>query len=136
MAYGQTNSGKTYTIIGPSKGSENFSESNYGVVKKSIKQIFDKVEEHKASTDNEEELKLELRVFEIYCEKIYDLLTDPKLKDKKKLSIRENKHGTYVDGINFREINSFEQAIKIIELASSYRHVAATKFNLNSSRSH
>eukprot|EP00483_Globobulimina_turgida_P005707 UN05717 len=63
FAYGQTGSGKTYTMEGPS--------SNPGVNLRALKHLFKIMEERTPQF----QYKIKLSIFEIYNEKINDLIT-------------------------------------------------------------
>ncbi|EUR61382.1 hypothetical protein PFBG_05903, partial [Plasmodium falciparum 7G8] len=64
LAYGNTNSGKTYTLYGDRKiGEEN---QNYGLIYYSLKYLFD-LQNISKDTD------ISISVVEIYLEKIRDL---------------------------------------------------------------
>ena len=70
MAYGQTDSGKTYTILGPDSSEPKY----YGMVKMATIEIFDTIQKMKdEDTQNLYNIDLTLSVFEIYAEKMFDL---------------------------------------------------------------
>ena len=62
LAYGQTSSGKTYTMKGE--------EDNFGLIPQTIREIFKKIRE------NEMVAKVSINYFEIYNENIFDLLSN------------------------------------------------------------
>lgn len=72
--------------------------------------------------------------FEIYNEKIYDLLG----KDStKKLHLREgNKDRVYVDGLECKEAKSIAEIMEDLNRSINKRHSNQTTMNQNSSRSH
>lgn len=81
FAYGQTSSGKTYTMRG--------SDANQGIIPLAMNEIFEAVkrlESHKHD-DTERSFKIKVSYLEIYNECVNDLL-DP---TKKNLDIRESK---------------------------------------------
>lgn len=70
---------------------------------------------------------------EIYNEHLFDLLTP----NGNSLSIREDpKKGTYVENMSAVEISNYEEGINLLKRGNSNRHIAATKMNSESSRSH
>lgn len=70
---------------------------------------------------------------EIYNEFIYDLL-DPAAPA---CALREDlKRGVYVDGLSEEQIESPDDAMRLLQLGAQNRHVAATSMNRESSRSH
>ena len=66
MAYGQTSSGKTYTMMGDDMSTE----SRRGIIPRMVDTVFDKINE--ASTHIEFTVKV--AYMEIYMEKVRDLL--------------------------------------------------------------
>ena len=93
MAYGQTNSGKTYTILGPQDGVK----ENWGMLQRAIERIFGLIEFEMAG-DKENRFEINLSVFEIYDEKIFDLLAGQELGKCQRLKAIEGLGGTYVKG--------------------------------------
>ncbi|SPJ11182.1 kinesin-like protein, putative [Plasmodium sp. DRC-Itaito] len=142
LAYGNTNSGKTYTLYGDRKiGEEN---QNYGLIYYSLKYLFDLQNINK---DNE----ISISVVEIYLEKIRDLgklfqlyhistTTNDTITYYSQFHdniIREDENGnTYVENITLLPIKNIEHVKEIIDLCFKYRKTYSTKKNRVSSRSH
>lgn len=133
IAYGQTCTGKTYTIQGPNK-------SHPGIAIRSAKELFELI----GSDLNDEGLKhiskhgskLSLSIIEIYNENIYNLLGDGN-NDQQHLSMYENSNGNMViPELNPIRIHNFNEASKLFTLASRLRHTNQTHYNDRSSRSH
>merc|ERR1712088_1170501 len=83
----------------------------------------------------EENLEFHIKVsyFEIYMDKIRDLL-DP---SKVNLAVHEDKNkSVYVKGATERFVSSPEEVLEVIEQGKSNRHIAVTNMNEHSSRSH
>merc|ERR1712088_1086297 len=83
----------------------------------------------------EENLEFHIKVsyFEIYMDKILDLL-DP---SKVNLAVHEDKNkSVYVKGATERFVSSPEEVLEVIEQGKSNRHIAVTNMNEHSSRSH
>jgi hypothetical protein len=100
FAYGQTSSGKTFTM----KGTRDFP----GVIPLSIQDIFRQVE----STPNREFL-LRVSYIEIYNENIRDLLAG----DNKTLKIREDlERGVFVDELKEEIVVSAAQVLQLMEM--------------------
>ncbi|KAG0618428.1 hypothetical protein M758_4G063400 [Ceratodon purpureus] len=120
LAYGQTSSGKTYTMQG--------STSDPGVIRLAIQDVFisiDKIEDR--------EFLVRVSYMEIYNEEINDLLAP----DNRKLQIYESlEKGTFVAGLREEIADSVEQVIAVLERGEAQRQFAETDMNLNSSRSH
>lgn len=122
FAYGQTSSGKTYTMRGCSK--------EPGMVGLSIRQIFSRIQER-----SDEEFLLRLSYFEIYQEKVRDLLSC----EERALNVRGAGNaagGCYVEGLQEEVVVSAEQVEALLDEGDSRRAVGATKMNEHSSRSH
>merc|ERR1711962_1143743 len=83
----------------------------------------------------EENLEFHIKVsyFEIYMDKIRDLLDGSKVN----LAVHEDKNRVpSVKGATERFVSSPEEVLEVIELGKSNRHVAVTNMNEHSSRSH
>ena len=117
LAYGQTSSGKTHTMIGD--------DNKPGIIYLAVKDIFKKINE-----SSDREFLVRIGSVEIYNDKIYDLLDN----GKSGLSLLES-NGNVV--INQKEITakSEEEVIKYFKSGNS-KQVAGTKINDRSSRSH
>ncbi|KAL4216665.1 cerebellar granular layer structural organization [Mactra antiquata] len=91
---------------------------------------------------NEMQVKIhvEISFFEIYNEKIHDLLASVnKEKKTKKATLRVREHpvlGPYVEGLSTFVVNSFDDVKGWITLGNKNRATAATGMNDKSSRSH
>ena len=73
FAYGQTGSGKTYTMMGPDIESDTESELR-GIIPRAIEVIFDRI-----GTLDDMECSVHVSFFEIYNERVNDLLNPSKL---------------------------------------------------------
>ncbi|KAJ3059356.1 hypothetical protein HK102_010039, partial [Quaeritorhiza haematococci] len=120
FAYGQTASGKTYSMMGV--------EQQPGVIPQAIDDVFAFIRE---SADRE--YLLRVSYLEIYNESIKDLLA-PEVTD---LRIHEDrKRGIYVSPLKEEIVTSPKQVMKIIQKGESNRHFGSTDYNEHSSRSH
>ena len=123
LAYGQTSSGKTYTMQG-----EMEPPSAQGIIPRMISHVF-KYIYNTEGTD----FIIKVSMIEIYQEKIRDLLDITRVN----LNIREdNIKGIYVDGCSERYVGCPNDVLALLELGSSNRAQAATNMNEHSSRSH
>ena len=124
FAYGQSGSGKTYTMYGSNIYDDDFK----GVIPRIIYDIFDYVE----SADENISFQFKLSVVQIYKEVIYDLLTR-----EKNLVIKESpSRGIFIDNLSEVYLSSIDDFLYYAEIAESNRKVGETKLNQNSSRSH
>ncbi|KAK1275738.1 Kinesin-like protein NACK2 [Acorus gramineus] len=120
FAYGQTSSGKTYTMNG--------SEDDPGIIHLAIKDIFKNIQ---MMTDRE--FLIRISYMEIYNEEINDLFCP----DNQKLRIHENlERGIYVAGLREEIVSNTEQVLNLIKVGEANRHVGQTNANVRSSRSH
>ncbi len=124
FAYGQSGSGKTYTMY----GSDIDDEDKKGLIPRIVNNIFDYVE-----NSNENIIfQFKLSVIQIYKEIIYDLLTG-----EKNLKLKENPtKGIYVENLSEVYLSSVDDFLNYAELAEKNRKVGETKLNQQSSRSH
>ena len=123
LAYGQTSSGKTYTMQG-----EMEPPSTQGIIPRMISHVFKYI----YNTEGNDFI-IKVSMIEIYQEKIRDLLDITRVN----LNIREdNIKGIYVDGCSERYVGCPNDVLALLELGSSNRAQAATNMNEHSSRSH
>ncbi|XP_065693755.2 centromere-associated protein E isoform X2 [Patagioenas fasciata] len=122
FAYGQTASGKTYTMMG--------NEYSPGIIPKAIQHVFKIICEIP-----DREFLLRVSYMEIYNETITDLLCD--IRKKKPLGIREDvNRNTYVEDLIEEVVVAPEQVMEWIRKGEKNRHYGETKMNEHSSRSH
>ncbi len=122
MAYGQTSSGKTYTMMGD--------VGNPGVSILVVDDIFRLVKENPGK-----KYALTISYFEIYNEEIFDLLASG--KSHKSLRLRESKsRGVYVDGLERITVKTKVDVLELIKRGERHRHLGFTIMNHESSRSH
>ncbi|KAK1786870.1 hypothetical protein P4O66_017248, partial [Electrophorus voltai] len=124
FAYGQTSSGKTHTMEGSLHDPQQM-----GIIPRIAEDIFN----HIFSMDENLEFHIKVSYFEIYMEKIRDLLDVTKTN----LSVHEDKNRVpFVKGCTERFVSSPEEVMDVIDEGKSNRHVAVTNMNEHSSRSH
>lgn len=125
FAYGQTGTGKTFTMEGTKKDS-----ILKGIIPRSFEQIFMHIE----NTENMQYL-VRVSYMEIYQEKIRDLLEDP--KHPKRHEIRETPEGEiYVEDLMLINCKDVSQIEKVMYMGNLNRTIGATDMNEHSSRSH
>ncbi|KAJ8003674.1 hypothetical protein DPEC_G00150780 [Dallia pectoralis] len=124
FAYGQTSSGKTHTMEGKLHDPQLM-----GIIPRIAHDIFD----HIYSMDENLEFHIKVSYFEIYLDKIRDLLD----VSKTNLAVHEDKNRVpYVKGCTERFVSSPEEVMDVIDEGKTNRHVAVTNMNEHSSRSH
>ena len=127
FCYGQTGTGKTYTMEGFTYDSKN---PNRGIIQRTIQDIFNFIE-----TTSDENTKFIIRAsfLQIYNENISDLLKS----DKKNLQIREDKKkGIYVDLLSEWAVRTPLDLYALLRRGSNNRCTSTTYMNDVSSRSH
>ncbi|KAE9589598.1 putative minus-end-directed kinesin ATPase [Lupinus albus] len=125
FAYGQTGTGKTFTMEG--------TPEHRGVNYRTLEELFRLTEERHGIT------KYELRVsmLEVYNEKIRDLLAENSSQPTKKLEIKQAADGTQeVPGLVEAPVNGTEDVWEILKIGNRVRSVGSTCSNELSSRSH
>ncbi|RDX94099.1 Kinesin-like protein KIN-5C, partial [Mucuna pruriens] len=142
FAYGQTGTGKTYTMEGECKRSKSGPNGELpagaGVIPRAVKQIFDTLEGQNA------EYSVKVTFLELYNEEITDLLAPEEIskasleeKQKKQLPLMEDgKGGVLVRGLEEEIVTSASEIFTLLERGSSKRRTAETLLNKQSSRSH
>lgn len=130
FAYGQTGTGKTYTMSGDMTDTLGILSDNAGIIPRVLYALFHKLED----TDS----TVKCSFIELYNEELRDLLA---VEDNAKLKIFENERkgaigSTLVQGMEETYIDSATSGIKLLQIGSHKRQVAATKCNDLSSRSH
>ncbi|XP_065107568.1 kinesin heavy chain [Paramisgurnus dabryanus] len=124
FAYGQTSSGKTHTMEGKLHNSQQM-----GIIPRIAQDIFD----HIYSMDENLEFHIKVSYFEIYMDKIRDLLD----VSKTNLAVHEDKNRVpFVKGCTERFVSNPDDVMDVIDEGKANRHVAVTNMNEHSSRSH
>ena len=146
MSYGQTCTGKTYTIQGKN--------NNKGIASRAVKELFEIIDnlikknniiqKNKNNFENGYspsegrapyfvKSKFTMTIIEIYNEQIFNLLED----STPKLTIYEDSQGNLIiPDLSPINISNFDEANKLFLLAEKFRHTSSTEFNERSSRSH
>lgn len=120
FAYGQTSSGKTYSIHG--------NQDDPGMIPRSVQAIFEYI-----NNTTDRDFLIQVSYMEIYNEVIHDLLNPT----GESLNVREDpKKGVYVHGLLSKTVMSTDQIIALLALGEDSRHVGKTDYNAVSSRSH
>lgn len=142
FAYGQTGTGKTYTMEGDCKRSKSGPNGELpvgaGVIPRAIKQIFDTLEGQNA------EYSVKVTFLELYNEEITDLLAPEEIskvaledRQKKQLPLMEDgKGGVLVRGLEEEIVANASEIFTLLERGSAKRRTAETLLNKQSSRSH
>jgi len=135
FAYGQTSSGKTYTM----QGGGSADRSTEGIVHMAAKDIFHYI--HKSTAQNQSQghskvYLIRVSFIEIYNEEVRDLLVTKGSGEDASLQIREDpRRGVFVDA-NEMIATSYDSLLDALFAGEKNRQVASTGMNERSSRSH
>ncbi|XP_065081907.1 uncharacterized protein nod [Ochlerotatus camptorhynchus] len=124
LAYGQTGTGKTYTM-GLQWDHSGPHDINRGMITRALDQTFELLKESR----DQEDYEIQVSFIEIYNEKIYDLLSDSSTEPV-------NTRGLKFNGGTKKLVTRANQAQDILLEGNKNRHVRPTKMNTLSSRSH
>ncbi|WVQ82358.1 hypothetical protein IAT38_004486 [Cryptococcus sp. DSM 104549] len=126
FAYGATGCGKTHTISG--------TEEQPGIIIRTMRELFDLVEETKTQYDT----YFEMSMVEIYNETIRDLLSDdyPNCPYGGLKLLENEKERVTVDKVTLRRPTSVEEVMALVMLGNERRSTSFTERNSVSSRSH
>ncbi|KAE9130862.1 hypothetical protein PF010_g3696 [Phytophthora fragariae] len=128
FAYGQTGTGKTYTMEGFNSGSGSVEER--GIIPRAIEQIFCHIQ---ANVSARCRFLVRASYLQIYNESISDLLKP----ERTNLTIREDRRrGVFVEGLSEWVVRSPEEIYGLMERGGAMRATGSTKMNELSSRSH
>lgn len=139
FAYGQTGTGKTYTMEGPQRKSKTGEfAADAGVIPRAVQQIFETLDR------DEQEYSVKVTYLELYNEELTDLLAPEEYskvvideKIKKPLALMEDgKGGVLVRGLEEEVVTSANQIYTLLDRGSAKRQTADTLLNKQSSRSH
>lgn len=117
FAYGQTGTGKTYTMEGVKNSKE-----KKGIIPRTFEQIFRTIH-----GTGDKEFLVSISMLELYNENVYDLLVKGK---KNKLDLREKPgEGFYVKNLSTRDIKSASECLEVLIEGSKHRTKGSTLMN-------
>ena len=124
FAYGQTASGKTFTMTGDQNDRDKM-----GITPRMVGTVFDIID----NASEKFEFTVKVSFCEIYMEKISDLLDT----SKENLKIRENKNkGVYIADLSETYVTGDFDVLELLRIGNINRQVGESKMNAKSSRSH
>lgn len=135
FAYGQTGTGKTFTMEGERSQNEQFTweeDPLAGVIPRTLHQIFERLAAQGA------EFSVKVSLLEIYNEELFDLL-NPSCDVGERLQMFDdprNKRGVIIKGLEEISVHNKDEVYQILEKGAARRKTAATLMNAYSSRSH
>ncbi|CAM4582953.1 unnamed protein product [Lepidochelys olivacea] len=135
FAYGQTGTGKTFTMEGERSPNEEYTweeDPLAGIIPRTLHQIFEKL------SDNGTEFSVKVSLLEIYNEELFDLLNpSPDVGERLQMfDDPRNKRGVIIKGLEEITVHNKDEVYQILERGAAKRTTAATYMNAYSSRSH
>ncbi|XP_061087380.1 kinesin-like protein KIF11 isoform X1 [Conger conger] len=135
FAYGQTGTGKTFTMEGERSANEEFTweaDPLAGIIPRTLHQIFEKL------SNNGTEFSVKVSLLEIYNEELFDLLSpSPDVTERLQMfDDPRNKRGVIIKGLEEITVHNKDEVYQILERGSAKRKTASTLMNAYSSRSH
>ncbi|KAI1385861.1 kinesin heavy chain [Hypoxylon trugodes] len=131
FAYGVTGTGKTHTMRGGLKLAER------GVIPRLLSGVFRRAKKITKDSDGETTVAVALSYYEIYNDKVFDLLEPPEKRTPSGLPLRAEANGkTVVAGLSERPCQDLKDFERLYIEANNNRITASTKLNAHSSRSH
>ncbi|KAL1274099.1 hypothetical protein QQF64_026913 [Cirrhinus molitorella] len=127
FAYGHTGSGKTFTMVGDRD------RRNPGIIPRTFTKIFEIIHDNESKF----EFKVSAYMLELYNDRLQDLFVSPAEAFSKRIEIKRDRKGlVFAQGAETKEAASAGELFALFEQGCANRHIAATKMNIESSRSH
>ncbi|KAG7463098.1 hypothetical protein MATL_G00191830 [Megalops atlanticus] len=135
FAYGQTGTGKTFTMEGERTPNGEFTweeDPLAGIIPRTLHQIFEKL------SKNGTEFSVKVSLLEIYNEELFDLLSpSPEVNGRLQMfDDPRNKRGVVIKGLEEITVHNKDEVYQILERGAAKRKTASTQMNSYSSRSH
>ncbi|KAI0205945.1 kinesin-II 95 kDa subunit [Astrocystis sublimbata] len=131
FAYGVTGTGKTHTMRGGLKLADR------GVIPRLLSGVFRRAKKIAKDSDGQTAVAVALSYYEIYNDKVFDLLEPVEKRTPSGLPLRAEASGkTVVAGLSERPCQDLKDFEQLYIEANTNRVTAATKLNASSSRSH
>lgn len=134
FAYGQTGTGKTYTMEGE-RSQDNCSweeDPSAGIIPRTMHQLLEKL-----NSQTDCEFSVRVSFLEIYNEELFDLLSLSMDNQKMRLFEDSTRKGSVViQGLEELVVHDKDDVYNILERGRAKRQTAATLMNAHSSRSH
>lgn len=128
LAYGPTGSGKTFTMLG-----SNYRSESPGLIQLTTSDLFRELNRRAAAGDRRK-YTVSVQYFEIYNEKIRDLLVEPRSLEE--LQVREDETGVPTIPAHETVVRCNNDVLDILSQGSERRSTGETSLNERSSRSH
>jgi chromosome segregation ATPase len=111
-------------------------ESLQGIVPRLVRELFDELHLQR-ERDSSHSFRVEVEYYEIYREKVMDLLGSHSAGTNTELRVRQSKiSGPYVENLKKKHVEDERHVFRLLRQGNLRRHTAATAMNDRSSRSH
>lgn len=130
FAYGVTGTGKTHTMRGGLRLADR------GLIPRLLSNVFRRGKKIAKDSNGQTTVQVALSYYEIYNDKVFDLLQTPDKRTPSGLPLREANGKTNVVGLSERACEEIKDFERMYIEANNNRVTAATKLNAHSSRSH
>ncbi|KAJ9096863.1 hypothetical protein QFC20_006331 [Naganishia adeliensis] len=137
LAYGQTSSGKSYTM--GTTGSDTdytIDSSRTGIIPRAVKDMFGQLEQEQRQAGGNMSFECKVSFLELYNEDLIDLLSITPHNQTPPITIREDKGKIIWSGLREVTVSSIQQVMQLLHDGSTRRQVGETGMNKESSRSH
>ncbi|CEF63227.1 Kinesin-like protein KIF11 [Strongyloides ratti] len=137
FAYGQTGTGKTFTMEGKcddldyNKSFRWDSDDNTGIILRAMQHIFTMLSIPTCIKKN-----ITITYVELYNEEVYDLLGNDIYKKLKIFDNVQSSGGVYIKDVKEYTVNNMQEIHELLKHGTSMRQTAVTAMNQRSSRSH
>lgn len=136
FAYGQTGSGKTYSMLGKNTTKAATVDDDHhhrGMIPRAIEGLFHELQEIQTLGTS---ASVHCSYMQIYNNEVYDLLQSTQSRGKS-LAIRQDLKGhIYASGLSEFRVETTESVMALLQRGTKHRHLRATEYNEQSSRSH
>lgn len=126
MAYGQTGTGKTFTMVGNNDPAEDGVLANQGMIPRALQQVFAIVRARQVTYKD----VVTVSMVEIYNDQILDLLSEDSVRGGKNAVVKNEQE------ITQRSVTQWAHVNEVLDEGNANRNIASTSMNLESSRSH
>eukprot|EP00753_Platysulcus_tardus_P012122 PLAT3339.61.p1 GENE.PLAT3339.61~~PLAT3339.61.p1 ORF type:complete len:639 (+),score=219.59 PLAT3339.61:101-2017(+) len=133
FTYGQTGAGKTFTLVGRDGLDMTAPElpEDSGIIPRAVRELFTVMA---GARDDGDDVSVECSYMQIYNDRVYDLITDRKLRHA--LELHEIGAEVEVSGLTAYSVERAEDVLTLLQFGGRSRVVRSTNANARSSRSH
>ena len=121
FAYGSTGTGKTHTMRGGK------SLADRGCIPRMLSAIYRRARRVTKDSEGRSQVNVTLAYYEIYNDKVFDLLEAPEKRTAAGLQLRESNGKTHIAGLTERDCETLKDFEKLYDQANVNRSTSATK---------